>query len=1129
MKKKLIVLFFMIIISSSFLFTHVIVNAEKDISSIGGGVGKDCDGKYCWGSYAGYALQGMRVTLITTKGEQIGKSINIIDSNYYNFLNEYVNYYVVGTGCSKVQYKIGGSCNVKKETKKTWSGSPWKNNNSSIGIAEKISPLFSEFGVNLTSNLRNWNFDDIWTWADDEKVSLTSEKMANLYKNLFNLGDNDISNLLSILDDLWVVIEPITMLTINGDIYLGTAYELGNLRDMYSRGKVDTVIGRRLPCSAFVTGDIANKYPDAPGVTSNGYFNGKIGFVNTNDLASDRTYATFSQVCKVEGGGGESYLNVLKEEYITGEKGAGMGLIYVKDTVIEPSLDCDIVNKGLGTKLPTFNQKIDNAYKKGGITEIYRQLGTEINFGGGTVNTEWYINECTCYGTYQAYKNQFSNAKQLYDIPLYDIKRLFNQNMFTNYFNQINNDLKNVVNKGSNIPWDYTKYTNLSCGSLNCRVVDFADIVFSKAENPKMTPDECHETYDDKFPILYNQQQLKQCIKDYEDYEKIIKEDFEKLKNSCNLPLFDPYNKNNGYTKEFVNSNKEQYEKCFNLYNEQFGTSWTVASYTNPDDACAPNGTGEIPKKYNCTPKYNVGTCLDGESVYYSDSSKSLSTDEYWKNCVFDDTNAYYDIDIHKVSDKNSSLTYYDKTLSSSYCEVYCTETLTTGFNSNTMNVISGQYFVWDNHSLSGSRTCRTKFIDWDKFKSDLSAAKDQNQADAIYNEMKKCYDSNSWDENLYNLDPTGILTYYYTVNGVQGIYNVNQEMDKNITYTGIGGATDCKDTTVKVGNSYKQIKQCTFVEMRKGATVQFSLPSGLYQYINKDNNISFSANQLESLKSEYLSQGKQLNYLNVGYSNLPVEFKVPEGYYGQLFGNGELSITYSDLGHKIGNNKTAVDTILGVIDSYNYGNWQCDFIVEDGIISPPPSPPPPGGGGDGGPSGINLIYRPIDLYDPFPDIDGSGRNTGSNWCNYNTNETDCSNDNQVVYDYILNNRDVEGEEIYSEEPMYTFILTPSIIKEIRNYNNQNSYTDYYGTLGGETYDFKCDEGTGKTCISDYLSHIIDITGAKNQPGTCVDDKFRTYNDPDNFEACRYQSSDWPIFNPPSYENPVEKPDISTH
>ena len=1107
--KKIIPILIIIFLVPCFL----IVKADYDGSGGDAGVGNTCGGAYCW-----LGGVGVRMTLITTDGTQIGKSNNIIHPDYFYTFN---NAYKLGTGCSKVQYLQEKSGCIANGNRRSWN-----TNKTLITSSSKLNDIFIKFGVNLTNKLADKKFDEIWNWAANYKFFANDSELVTLYTTLFDLSETEYLNTVSTkLNDLWIVIEPMTVLYDQyGNNYAGTTYEFGKLS---SFGYANSVIKRMLPCQLYIEGTIAQNNPTAPGVSiSNGsYFNGKLKFVNTSKPAAAYGSKTFEQICKIQSGGNSS--DVLNMEYVTGNYGGGVGLVYFKDTV-KSELTCDTVNKGLGTKLPTFNQKIDNYYKKGGITEIYKQLGTEINFGSGTVNTKWYINECTCYGTYQEYTNQFPNAKQIYDIPLYDIERLFGQNMFTNYFNQINNDLKNVVNKGSNVSWDYTKYTNLSCGSLNCIVVDFADIVFSKEENPKMTPDECHETYDNKFPILYNQQQLKQCIKDYEDYEKKIDEEFKQLQNSCDLPLFDPYNKNNGYTKEFVNSNKLRYEECFDLYNEQFGTSWSVASYTNPNDACAPNGTGEKPKKYNCTPKYNVGTCLNGENIFYSDSSTSLSTEEFWKNCVFDDTNAYYDINVHKVSDKNSSLTYYDKTLSSSYSEIYCTESLTANFNSDTINVVAGQYFVWDNHSLSGSRTCRTKFIDWDKFKSDLSAAKDQNQADAIYNEMKKCYDSNIWDENLYNLDPTGKLTYYYTVNEKEGLYNVNQkDMNKNITYTGIGGATDCKDTTVKVGNSYKQIKQCTFVEMRKGATVQFSLPSGLYQYINKDNNISFSANQLERLKEEYLTQGKQLNYLDVGYSNLPVEFKVPEGHYGQIFGNGELSITYSDLGHKVGNTATAVDTILDAIDSYNYGNWQCDFIVDDESIIIPP--PPPGGGGDGGPSGINLIYRPIDLYDPFPDIDGSGRNTGSNWCNYNTNETDCSNDNQVVYDYILNNRDVEGEGIYLEDPMYTFILTPSIINEIKKYNKQNSYTDYYGTLDDKTYDFKCNEGTGKTCISDYLSHIIDITGAKNQPGTCVDDMFRTYNDPDNFEACRYQNSDWPIFNPPSYENPVEKPDISTH
>ena len=1135
MKKKI---FIPILISFILIFgICVIVNAEggSDGSSGNAGVGTQCKiGSYCL--YSDSAI-GMRVTLLNTSGKQIGISNNIIVDDYYSVFNSANK---LGTGCSKVQYLNGASGCIAKG-----SITSWNSKTTTISKASSLSRLFNPFGIDLINKMKNKNFDQIWDWADDNKLGANDTRVRDLYKGLFKLTDKDYDqNVLPYISDLWIVIEPMTILskkevaekkpydcgkkipcfkiTYSTSYYAGTTYELGKISNT---GDAITVVQRKLPCQLYITGSIAEKFPTAPGVNlfTQSYFNGTLKYINTNSSASTDGVYTFSKVCSSSSG------PILSMDYVTGNYGGGVGLVYFKDTV-KSELTCDIVNKGLGTKLPTFNQKIDNAYKKGGITEIYKQLGTEINFDGGIVNTKWYINECTCYGTYSAYQPDI-NKTQLYDQPKKIIENLFKPipNLFTNYFDTINNKLASVdaINKGTTVSWDYNKYENLECGHLDCREVDFKKIDFSKLDNPKMTPEECNETYGGKFPVLYNQQKLKQCIKEYDDYEK-------EIKNCKQLPLYG----NPNYTKDYV-YNIEDYEQkyniCFELYNEQFGTNWTYDSYTNPKDDCPLTGDGgETPKKYNCTPKYNVGTCLDGESVFYSDSSKSLSTDEYWKNCVFDDTNAYYDIDTHKVSDKTSPLTYYDKNLSNEYCEVYCTETLTTGFNSDTMTVVAGQYFVWNNHSLSGSRTCRTKSIDWDKFKSDLSAAKNQSEANGIYDKMVKCSNQEVWNEGMYNLDPTAELIYSYKVNGKPGIYDKKVNMDKIVTYefSPEDWKDDCKDTTVKVGNTNQTIKQCTSVEMTKGATVQFSLPLGLYRYINKEDNISFSEEQLK--KKEEENGNATLNYIDVGYGNLPVEFKVPEGYYGHLFGNGELTIEYSDLGHKVGNTATAVDIILDKLDSYNYGNWQCDFIVEDNPLIPDPNNPddpndPDDPNNPKGPGGINLIYRPIDLYDPFPDIDGSGRNTGSNWCNYNTNGSDCSNDNQVVYDYILNNRDVEGEEIYLEDPMYTFILTPSIIREIRNYNNQNSYTDYYGSLDDKTYDFKCNEGTGKTCISDYLSHLIEITGAKNQPGTCVDDMFRTYNDPNNFEACRYQNSDWPIFNPPAYENPVEKPDISTH
>ena len=1114
MKKKI---FIPILISFILIFgICVIVNAEggSDGSSSNAGVGKTCDSGYCW-----LGGTGVRVTLIDTAGNRIGKSNNII-YNDSGFLSSFKNALKIKSGCSKVEY-LKGKCNAGNFTSTSWD-------NSIITPSNELENYFTKIDKNASlSSIMGSDeklFENMFKWADENKLSPNDSLVRRLYEKLFGLegtGKYD-SKVLPNINDLWIVIEPMTILyDQSGKLYAGTTYELGLINNGYP-GDAISVVRRKLPCQLYITGEIAtNESLKAPGVNvaDGSYFNGTLKYIN-NNLSASTDGRTFSNTCS---SGSKSILTI---DYVTGNYGGGVGLVYFKNTV-KSDLTCDTVNKGI-QKLSEFNKKLDNAYKTGGINAIYKlpEVRYGIKFTGGVADKYWYINECTCYGAYSAYQPNI-NKTQLYDLPHLAILNNFNNasGLFTNYFNSVSDTIKKQDSStvGKLTDWNYDKYITLKCGSADCTEVKFSKIDFSKLENPKMTPEECKEAYGGKFPVLYNQQKLKQCIKEYNDYNNKL----DNIKNQCvRLPLYGDTN----YTEEYVMQHVDQYVECFKLYNEQFGV-WDFASYTFKDACPFEGGDGEKPKKYNCTPKYNVGTCLDGESVYYSDSSKSLSTDEYWKNCVFDDTNAYYDIDIHKVSDKTSPLTYYDKNLSNEYCEVYCTETLTTAFNSDTMTVVAGQYFVWNNHSLSGSRTCKTKSIDWDKFKSDLSAAKNQSEANGIYDKMVKCSNQEVWNEGMYNLDPTAELIYSYKVNGKPGIYDKKVNMDKIVTYefSPEDWKDDCKETTIKVGNSYKPIKQCTSVEMTKRASVQFSLPLGLYRYINKEDNISFSEEQLK--KKEEENGNATLNYIDVGYGNLPVEFKVPEGYYGHLFGNGELTIEYSDLGHKVGNTATAVDIILDKLDSYNYGNWQCDFIVEDNPLIPDPNDPnnPYDPNNPKGPGGINLIYRPIDLYDPFPDIDGSGRNTGSNWCNYNSDETDCSNDNKVVYNYILNNRDVEGEEIYSKDPMYTFILTPSIIKEIRNYNNQNSYADYSGSLDDKTYDFKCNEGTGKNCISDYLSHIIDITGAKNQPGSCVDDKFRTYNDPDNFEECRYFGSDLPIFNPPSYQHPVEEPNISTH
>ena len=110
-------------------------------------------------------------------------------------------------------------------------------------------------------------------------------------------------------------------------------------------------------------------------------------------------------------------------------------------------------------------------------------------------------------------------------------------------------------------------------------------------------------------------------------------------------------------------------------------------------------------------------------------------------------------------------------------------------------------------------------------------------------------------------------------------------------------------------------------------------------------------------------------------------------------------------------------------------------------------------------PSNLDLIYRPISLTNPFPDTvkNSKYRAMGSNWTEL------------YAKLFIINNRGVGDYEIYNLTPIYTITLTPSTIKEIRNYNKKNSLNDF---------DMNCTDGY--RCISTFLwekfNKIIDTS-----------------------------------------------------
>ena len=88
-----------------------------------------------------------------------------------------------------------------------------------------------------------------------------------------------------------------------------------------------------------------------------------------------------------------------------------------------------------------------------------------------------------------------------------------------------------------------------------------------------------------------------------------------------------------------------------------------------------------------------------------------------------------------------------------------------------------------------------------------------------------------------------------------------------------------------------------------------------------------------------------------------------------------------------------------------------------------------------------DLVFRPISLSNPFPGQNGKGRSMGSPW-------TD-----DLKKTYITNRSDV-----YSKKPLYSITLTPSSIKQIRDYNKKNSYDDFNLTCSN-----------GEACYSAFL------------------------------------------------------------
>lgn len=162
--------------------------------------------------------------------------------------------------------------------------------------------------------------------------------------------------------------------------------------------------------------------------------------------------------------------------------------------------------------------------------------------------------------------------------------------------------------------------------------------------------------------------------------------------------------------------------------------------------------------------------------------------------------------------------------------------------------------------------------------------------------------------------------------------------------------------------------------------------------------------------------------------------------------------------------------------------------------------------------SGSKIIYRQIDLNDPFPGKEHKGTNTNDALKLSNNNQSIRTrtpgynwNSKTVIESKILNARGAKGYELYNKDPLYIIKLTPSTMKKIRAYNKNNSYNDF---------NLKCtNKNQSAACISRFLHEntvnnlnvkdfIVSSYDGKNSVNTCNN---MNYNE-GSFKSC-YESN----------------------
>lgn len=321
--------------------------------------------------------------------------------------------------------------------------------------------------------------------------------------------------------------------------------------------------------------------------------------------------------------------------------------------------------------------------------------------------------------------------------------------------------------------------------------------------------------------------------------------------------------------------------------------------------------------------------------------------------------------------------------------------------------------------------------------------------------------------------------TFYYS--------DCNDMTESQIKQKFIASLNSGKLLTNICNTKQKTIKVYEKITSTSEATYKYEMPSNVYRYVLKTTGEAIHSpktkqgdiSQTEAMIKSFTDKVKNnYQYIDVGYPNYAVHYTTPTGTY-------PMSLTYTNIG----------------IDGHfiKKADYLCKYKVINRIISCPEGECPPEDDDDddddgdkdcvtvngykfcypGIPikqSGLNVIYRPISLSQPFPGENGKNRVSGENWT---------ADD---IKKYITNNRKVSENNVYNKTPLYSFTLDAKAIRNIRNYNKGKRSLGNYTVNQKEGYsDFnlKCSEkNPGKRCISNFIKNITTL-GVKVNSSTC--------------------------------------------